>query len=84
MAATLTVMRDTTLRDIPATLRKLADNIEAGDYGEAVGMAWAVETDGGGRVIVGYSGDGEPGPRAFLLLHTGAAKIMAGVLDELL
>lgn len=33
------------LSDIPATLRNLADEIEAGDYGTVVALAWVLDAE---------------------------------------
>lgn len=74
----LHVMRETNLKDIPATLREIADSIERGDIGNATGCAVAVEAD---DFAVYYAGNGEAGPRVVLLLATAQAKIINGVLE---
>lgn len=76
--AELHVMRETTLKDIPATLRNIADSIERGDIGQATGCAVAIEAD---QFAVYYAGSGEAGPRVVLLLATAQAKIIQGVLE---
>lgn len=78
MSAQLVVMRETNLLDIPATLRNIADSIEEGKYGEPVGVALVLEAD---ALELFYTGEGEAGPRAHLLLSAGAAKMMAGILE---
>lgn len=77
-APKLVVLRETTLRDIPATLRNIAASIEAGAFGKALGCAVVLEADG---VEVFYCGDGEAGPNTHLLLSVGAAKMVARVLE---
>jgi hypothetical protein len=32
------------IQDVPNTLRNLADNIEAGDFGEVVSLAWVLKS----------------------------------------
>lgn len=80
MAANLVVMRETNLHDVAATLREIANGIDRGDFGRAHGCVVVLEAD---ALDVFYAGTGEAGPRAHLLLHTGAAKMLAGVLSDL-
>lgn len=77
-AAKLHVMRDSTLRDIPATLRNIAADIEAGKFGTAQGCVVVLDAD---RLDVFYTGTGETAPNAHLLLHAGAAKMLAAVVE---
>ena len=79
MTASLLVMRETNLLDVPATLRNIADCIEAGDYGKANGCAVVLDAD---TLETFYMGSGEAGPNAHLLFSVGAAKMVARVLDE--
>lgn len=72
------LLRETSLRDIPATLRNIADSIEAGEYGQAHGCAVVLDAD---LTEVFYTGTGEAGPNAHLLLSVGAAKMVQAVLD---
>lgn len=72
----LVLMRETNLLDVPATLRRIADEIEAGKYGEAAAAVVVLDTD----LEVFYMGTGESAPNAHLLLHSGAAKMMAAVM----
>lgn len=72
------VLRETNLHDIPATLRNIADSIEAGELGAARGCAVVLDAD---RLEVFYTGTGEAAPNIHLLLHAGAAKMIAAVLD---
>lgn len=78
MTAQLVVMRDTNPLDIPATLRNIADAIEAGRYGEALGCAVVLDAD---KLEVFYTGSGEAGPNTHLLLGAGMAKMINGVMD---
>jgi hypothetical protein len=73
-------MRETNLHDIPATLREIADAIEAGTHGEASGCVVVIESDLAGLQVF-YTGDGEAGPRAHILLHAGAAKLLRLTTD---
>lgn len=74
----LHVIHESSLKNIPATLRSIADSIERGDIGRAIGCAVAVEAD---QFAVYYAGSGEAGPRTVLLLATAQAKIIQGVLE---
>jgi hypothetical protein len=66
------------LADIPARLRAIADQIEAGDYGEAQKLAWVIDC-GNGRIDVGLLGHASAiGPELHLLLTTGALTIAHG------
>jgi len=65
--------------EIPATLRWIADQIEAGEYGRHVdGCVVVLDAD---LIRVTWSGNGERGPSAHLLLTLGAARIVAEVLE---
>lgn len=75
----LVLLRETNLLDIPATLRNIAADIEAGEFGKAQGCAVVLDADG---LEVFYCGTGEAGPNAHLLFSAGAAKMVARVLDE--
>lgn len=75
----LHILRETTLLDVPATLRNLADSIAAGDYGtvNAAVIVWDSEEG----LDASYCGTGEAAPNAHLLLHAGATKMMQAVMD---
>jgi hypothetical protein len=73
VTADLVILRESTLRDVPATLRQIADRIDAGEYGKARSCVLVLRAD---AVEVMYMGDGEPGPSAHLLLHAGAAQVV--------
>lgn len=66
-------MRETNLRNIPATLRALADKIEEGAYGPTSRCVIVWEAD---ELEISYTGEGEAGPNAFILLHAGAQKLI--------
>lgn len=78
--AELHVLRETSLLDIPAVLRALASDMEAGDYGAV--NACVVVWDSESGLDVSYSGTGEAAPNAHLLLHAGAAKMMHAVMQN--
>lgn len=78
MAASVHLLRDSNLLDVPGTLRRIADSIEAGEYGEVGGATLVVDGD---YLEVFYAGTGEAAPNAHLLLHAGAAKMLKAVLD---
>ncbi len=55
------------LTDIPAALRLMADRIEAGEYGDAHNLAWAIDC-GHNKMVCGLLGhEPEPGARAYFL-----------------
>lgn len=60
--------------NIPAVLRQLAADIEAGwlDYGTSTRCAIVIEHRG---IDVIYCGKGEAAPSAHLLMHKGMAKL---------
>lgn len=74
----LRLLRETSLLDVPAVLRNLADAMERGEYGQINGcvVVWDADT-----LEVSYAGTGEAAPNAHLLLHAGAAKMMARVIE---
>jgi hypothetical protein len=55
MSAALLQFPDRDLADVPARLRALADQIEAGDYDDAHNLAWVIDC-GNGRVELGVLG----------------------------
>lgn len=75
----LHVIREHTLQDIPAVLREIADSVEAGNFGKPVGCVVVLDAE---ALNVFYTGSGEAGPNAYILLHAGAAKMMQGVMAE--
>ena len=70
----------TPLTNMPAKLRKLADEIEAGNFDDAHTLAWVMDC-GNSRLEIGLMGKSEsPGIEAHFLFHLGAQKIMTGAL----
>lgn len=66
--------RDAAL-SVPAALRKLADQIEAGELGDAHNLAWVIDC-GDSRVEIGLTGPApEPGPTAYLLFGLAKRRI---------
>lgn len=64
-----------TIKDIPSCLRILADNIEAGEFGDAHNMAWVID-QGDGEISVGLLGQSsEPGTNAYFLFGLGMRHI---------
>ena len=78
MTASVHLLRESNLLDVPGTLRRIADSIEAGEYGVVGGATVVLDGDG---LEVFYAGTGEAAPNAHLLLHAGAAKMMRAVMD---
>lgn len=74
--ADLKVIYPSNSRDIPASLRRLAEDIEKDVYGKVHGCAFVLDTSPPNAF---YWGDGEAGPNGFLLLHTGAQLVMKAV-----
>lgn len=66
------------VRDIPAVLRRWADDLEAGDHGNATGMVLVIDAD---EICVSYAGEGEAAPNAMLLLQVGIGTLVQAVLD---
>ncbi|WP_434033714.1 hypothetical protein [Cupriavidus sp. a3] len=74
----LRLLRETSLLDVPSVLRNLADAMERGEHDQVNGcvVVWDADT-----LEVSYAGTGEAAPNAHLLLHAGAAKMMARVIE---
>lgn len=53
--------------DIPGGLRRLADNIESGQYKDVNAVAWVMDTDGGIEIGLVGAPPENPGPVAYLL-----------------
>jgi hypothetical protein len=65
----------TSLEDVPGGLRKLAEKIELGEYGDAHNVAWVLD-EGDGVISVGMCGQSpSPGAEAHYLLCLGVRKI---------
>ena len=78
MTAQLHVLRETNLQDVAATLRNIADDIAAGEFGKVNACALTLDAD---RVEVFYMGTGEAAPNATLLFNVAIAKMTARVLE---
>jgi hypothetical protein len=76
--AELHVLRETSLLDIPATLRRWADDIEAGEHGNVSGCVIVLDAD---KLAVGYMGSGEAAPNTCLLMNAAIAFMIAPVLE---
>lgn len=75
MSAQLLNLPDRDLGDVPRALRKLADEIEGGEFGDAHNCAWVVDC-GDKRIELGLCGRApEPGPVAYLLFGTAMRKL---------
>lgn len=70
---------ESNFRDVPATLRRIADEIEAGSYGD-VGCAGLVLL-GGSLEVFGMGPDSEA-PSVALVLNAGAMKLTMPVLHH--
>ena len=78
--ATIYELPRRTLADIPSVLRSIADQMEAGDYGEAEGAVLVLEnTEGEIRTFGAGSADWY---RAFALLHLGLEHLARQRDDE--
>jgi hypothetical protein len=83
VSATLVQFPEREIDDIPRMLRRLAEQIEAGQYDEANNVAWVIDC-GNGRIELGMMGRcKEPGAEAHLLLSLGINKIEAGAICPL-
>jgi hypothetical protein len=69
---------ESNFRDAAASLRRMADDIESGLYGEVQGVA--VVLDGGAIEVFGFGKKSEPEHTA-LLLQAGALKLTRMFLD---
>lgn len=76
--ADLHVISTETLQDVPAKLRRWADDIEAGKYGQPQGCVLVLDAD---TIEIGYMGTGEAAPNAVLLLQAGLGKLIRAVLE---
>lgn len=61
--------------DVASGLRRLADDIERGEYGDAHNLVWVIDA-GSGRIELGLLGHaGEPGALSHFLLALGQRKL---------
>lgn len=79
MSADLVTLRDHTLLDVPALLRKLADRVEAGEYGAV--RCCAVSMLGDTLEVFAYGLD-SAGPSAACTLHAGFLKLQQALVDH--
>lgn len=64
------------LADIPAALRRIASEIEAGEYGDSHNLAWVIDC-GDGRIECGLLGNApEAGSLGHFLFCKAAHKLM--------
>lgn len=68
--------------DVPSALRKLASQIEAGEFGDAHNLAWVIDC-GDSRIECGLAGRApEPGATGFMLFALAQRKIERGILGD--
>ena len=66
------------LDDIPGALRKLAEEIESGAFGEVRRLVWVAELEAG-EIGVGLIGScAEPAPMTYMLLGLAKRRIEMG------
>lgn len=76
MPADLHVLYDTNVRDPVSTLRKIADEMEAGTYGAVGCVAVVVLAD---TMEVFSAGPDSDGPSCAVLLQAGALRIVKAI-----
>lgn len=79
MSADIHTLYNSNMRDPVATLRKIADQIEAGDYGD-VGCAGLVLL--GNRMEVFGMGSDSEAPSVGLLLHAGFSLLSDAIKEH--
>ena len=80
MTAKLVTFTGTSVQDIPGALRTLADQIAAGEFGDAHELAWVIDC-GDCRLEIGLLGAAtNPAASAHFLLHLGMQKLIQAVL----
>lgn len=78
MSATLVKFPGSKLDDIPEALRRLADEIEAGAFGEVHRLVWVAEV-AGGEIGLGLIGPcSEPAPVTYMILGLAKRRIETG------
>lgn len=73
------LIRDTGLFNVPETLRNIADQIEAGKYGEITNCAVVMDA---AVIETFFMGPGEVWPTMHYLLTVGAQKLVMDKLNE--
>ena len=75
MAAELLKLPASDMRDVARMVRRIADGIEEGEFGQAHNMAWVMDC-GNGRIEVGLLGAApEPSALGHLLFALGMRKL---------
>lgn len=70
------------LADVSGGLRRLADDIDAGSYGDAFNLVWIIDC-GNARIEHGMLGNaGEPAATAIMLMEMSKHKLIAETLCE--
>jgi hypothetical protein len=77
--ADLHVLRETNLKNVSATLRKLCDDIDNNVHGEVRAACIVLDAL---KLEVHFMGEGEAGPEAYLLLGMGQYKMAKLIYDE--
>lgn len=81
MTAHLLQFPERDVSDIPASLRRLADEIERGEFGDAHNLGWVIDC-GNSRVELGMLGKApEPATTAHFLYSLAQRKLEQGALD---
>lgn len=75
----LVTLYDTNFRDPAKTLRKIADEIERGDFGEVGSCAIVVMGD---KLEVFACGPDAEGPSTAMLLHAGFSRLSRALEDH--
>lgn len=70
------------LHDLPAMLRRLADDLEKGDPPDARNAVVVVECEGLALAVYGFGPDGGDGVRAAGLMEWGKHWLMRMALDD--
>lgn len=64
--------------DIPASLRNLADEIEAGEFGAVLRLAWTIEQENG-NIDVGLMGQcSDPAPITYMMFGMAQRRVELG------
>jgi len=70
---------ESNFRDSAATLRKIADEIEAGDFGEVGCVGVSILGD---RLRVFGAGPDSEGPSVAMVLHAGFMQLSSALVDH--
>jgi len=77
--ADLHVLRETNLKNVSATLRNIADDIDHDKYGDVRAACIVLDAF---KLQVHFMGAGEAGPEAYLLLGMGQYKMAKLIFEE--